>query len=844
MKYLCLLWILLLGNLQAAGPVVFRVSDPIQPGETALLFGDSIGAEVQAVGWRVPETGAAPQPQKLRVLQASDVSAKVLIPSEWKPGLFAIQLAGSSQTVYLNRPEAWWYLTGPRHKAAPGGTLRVFGKNLGIHASAWLSDGSRKIALPLQDGGPYASRFQVPASIAPGDYLLTVANGWGGAAGVSNTLPVTVAAPEHWPDDRFDVHSFGATGDGLHDDTEAIRAALAKAAASQGGIVYLPAGRYKISGKLVIPPHTVLRGEKRESVWLFVPRETPELETIFAGTHDFAIEELSLVSQTAVHFIVAPDLPAMMRKPRGSTPPKGQEASNVRLHRLRLQHMTFAHRINKGDPRRELAEGYSTVTLSGEDLELSDSEVISSGMPLAIHGGHRIRVERNRLDTGRQGWYGLWNTSETVMEENTIEGRDLEASYGGVQGRSDRFYFAGNRLQDGYGDEREALTFDSPYMPHFMGRAGNITAKTFTALDYEGKEKRWLPGELVGEACLIAYGKGLGQYIPIVGNTETTITLEHDWAVLPDASSHVVIRVGRSQIVVTRNHFTDASAAIQLYAQSYGIIVDGNRAERTGGSYGLAWDFWWETRKLRRYSTSMFNQWLNNDFSEGFIYQQGAWQNGVVGPAADPQNGKLEPPAIAVLGNVIRNNKLNGYFTAGALLSGKHPFDKREFGVIGYFGRDTMIEGNTVSDTPVALDIYPGYKDTLVRHNQVERSAVPFMDDGMNTWFDPAERLTMQRRAVTERFGKAPASEQSPWEFAAQSAKSPVESSVAAMLIGLHYERVRGKLRLRTEPWAPEAKVTGNGNSMSLRPNSVVEIGDVPVVEITVAGVPVRIAFD
>src|SRR5271165_4665474 len=80
-----------------AGPVVFRVSDPIQPGETALLFGDSIGADITAEGWRVPESGPAPAPLRLQILQSSDTSAKVVIPADWKPGLFAVRLGGASK---------------------------------------------------------------------------------------------------------------------------------------------------------------------------------------------------------------------------------------------------------------------------------------------------------------------------------------------------------------------------------------------------------------------------------------------------------------------------------------------------------------------------------------------------------------------------------------------------------------------------------------------------------------------------------------------------------------------------------------------------------------------------
>jgi hypothetical protein len=58
--------------------------------------------------------------------------------------------------------------------------------------------------------------------------------------------------------DWLNVRDFGALGDNLTDDTAAIQAALA--AAPMGGIVYLPAGAYRTSAPLTIPPAVTLQG--------------------------------------------------------------------------------------------------------------------------------------------------------------------------------------------------------------------------------------------------------------------------------------------------------------------------------------------------------------------------------------------------------------------------------------------------------------------------------------------------------------------------------------------------------------------------------------------------------
>lgn len=62
-------------------------------------------------------------------------------------------------------------------------------------------------------------------------------------------------------DTLFNVRTFGAKGNGTTDDTIAFRNALEAARQNGGGIVFVPAGKYLISGKLELPQNTELLGE-------------------------------------------------------------------------------------------------------------------------------------------------------------------------------------------------------------------------------------------------------------------------------------------------------------------------------------------------------------------------------------------------------------------------------------------------------------------------------------------------------------------------------------------------------------------------------------------------------
>ncbi|MFH9816132.1 glycosyl hydrolase family 28-related protein [Streptomyces sp. NPDC017230] len=68
----------------------------------------------------------------------------------------------------------------------------------------------------------------------------------------------TSSGPSGSVRDWLNVKDYGAFGDGTTDDTVAIQAALA--ACPMGGIVYLPAGAYRTSAPLTIPPAVTLMG--------------------------------------------------------------------------------------------------------------------------------------------------------------------------------------------------------------------------------------------------------------------------------------------------------------------------------------------------------------------------------------------------------------------------------------------------------------------------------------------------------------------------------------------------------------------------------------------------------
>ena len=60
----------------------------------------------------------------------------------------------------------------------------------------------------------YDVHFRLSDRLQPGEYAVHVHNGYGGPAGWSDGLRLTVEAKEPWPSEAFNVRDYGAAGDG------------------------------------------------------------------------------------------------------------------------------------------------------------------------------------------------------------------------------------------------------------------------------------------------------------------------------------------------------------------------------------------------------------------------------------------------------------------------------------------------------------------------------------------------------------------------------------------------------------------------------------------------------
>lgn len=109
--------------------------------------------------------------------------------------------------------------------------------------------------------------FHVPDAIPAGLYSVYLHNGLGGIFGWVRAGHLVVEREEKPATAMLNVRDFGAAGDGIANDHDAIVAAM-NALPSGGGIVFLPPGTYRIDRTLCLLPGVRLHGAGRENTVL------------------------------------------------------------------------------------------------------------------------------------------------------------------------------------------------------------------------------------------------------------------------------------------------------------------------------------------------------------------------------------------------------------------------------------------------------------------------------------------------------------------------------------------------------------------------------------------------
>jgi len=608
----------------ATPPVITWASDPVRPDETVLLRGDGFGPQPVVEFARLEDGDpAAANPAallwiKLPVLQPVDDALKFIITAATRSGVFACRVIADgtpSPPVLLNRPNAWWMQGDAGPDATPGGTLRIFGKCLGDAAAKvrveLLPARGAAIGLPAVAADAWALCCPVPADVPPGSYTVRVHNGQGGPGAWGAAGTVTIVPPAPWPTTVYSVlessgpDAVGAMRRSLRkygqplEQTAGVLAALAKAKAGGGGIVYFPAGRYHLKEPLNLPPRTVLKGEGMGlvTIWwgagkfnldgggdqgLAREAEPPPGSNLISGPA-FGLEDLSLY------------LPLAHR-----TGIDGFGEVHLRRLRVRVDHLW----AQDGNKRPE-----GLVARLGRNFDVCDCDIIAKGEGLKL-GAYGV-VARNRILAGKSPC-SLGGSRAVMVVDNQFVST-YPTAYQNVAGDGQDIYYARNRheAQDAHQADF-SWTFDRGGTA-YHGTLAAVAGATLT-LAADPPFEKWADARsgLWRQAvvCIVS-GKGSSQWRHVASFAGRQWTLTEPFAVAPDGQSVITIVPLCGRALLIGNHFEDANWVNAGFGTALDVIYAGNHLVRCADmlNYGMA---------APEYLCPNFNvQFFDNELGEG-----------------------------------------------------------------------------------------------------------------------------------------------------------------------------------------------------------------------------------
>ena len=590
-------------------------SAPVEPGEYVQLHGGAWGNNpIVEIAKSADFRGA----HKIIPVQVTETGICFEVPQKMAAGLMTCRVVsegGASEVFVLNEPEVWWVHGDLGESASPGGWVRFFGRCLSRDGGAsvkLVSEKGKEYRLKLTKKDVWSLDAPLPENFPLGIYTAHVSNGSGGSTGWRKAGKVEVRAyGEVWKKDVFNVADFGAIANDGFDDTIALQATLAAAAANGGGIVYLPRGRFQCNAKLVIPPYTLLRGVSKDESQLYWPDMEEPPEALIEGSHSFGIEDLFIHAGKYRQGIVCQNDMAGKHE-LGSS--RTMLSHDITIRRVCFKLLTdqWVLRNTAEYEKRAYMRGNGIVArdvrfIRVEDCDIYCSKEGSSTLYFVLTGEY-VKISGCRINGS--GW-AVVGGDKVIFERN-----DANNCTYSVSAVSRNLYWGENAQHDLYTNNREAITHDGAKVA-FAGTVGATCDGLKMNLIFEDNKPVYHEGEAawVGYDLQLIDGKGAGQTRTIKSITNgTDIVIDRPWTIQPDATSRYVVAAERKRLIYVDNTTEDTGIAIQLYGGLTEGIVARNTCTRSGGFRGFGMIY-------HRIIPLWFVQYLDNRIMSGNSYR-------------------------------------------------------------------------------------------------------------------------------------------------------------------------------------------------------------------------------
>jgi parallel beta-helix repeat protein len=378
-----------------------------------------------------------------------------------------------------------------------------------------------------------------------------------------------------------------ATGDGVTDDTPAIRAAIQLASSSGGGLVYFPAGDYKIvtpsnsarGNPLVVPSRIILRGAGPTMSRLFVNDSYAASETdgIWTwGGISFQGSSQSGMTDLGVYAVNSSTSPCALLWNRGSNKVGELFFNNLDIHLGNSRNFWF----EAVDNLLIQSSRFDSSSLNyGPAYVVGNSHVSFLGNTITYHFG-RVQMQHN-VGLLVQHNILVRDAGSKDQEEGTaIESGGIEISFGHAVQILDNTIQTKNAPSREAGDGEAIMSQQSTVQD--VLDAGSVTAVSSTTLT--DTNALWGPvtqSRLTRfpEVVAILTGSATGEWrtIKALNSKVKTLTLDQPWNPVPEVGSlYSVFAWTLMDANIQGNKLIDNPSGIALWDGCYNCNVQNN----------------------------------------------------------------------------------------------------------------------------------------------------------------------------------------------------------------------------------------------------------------------------
>jgi hypothetical protein len=650
-------------SLAEAKPTILNGPFTARPGDVVSLTGQNFGAA--RVLFRVGPSGPN---SEIPTLKGTDQAVLFQIPKD-KPfeqyQVWVYDGAGGWHSIIINAPRAMHFDT---DEIADGARFRIFGRNLYLGTGTPIvtlintqTNAQLLATVDTSKSDPYSLDVTAPTGIVPGvTYQVRVSNGYNSPL-AEKKLIGRAAGDDYYklglpwgsefitanlPGDRRVLNitnapelAIHAVPDGVTDATPAIQAAINYLAAKGGGIVYLPAGTYRLAPKdksVAIPLKSgvVIKGYSRTQTKILFGPETaqPSSYRFYAvqfmnGTERTGLADLTMVNidnsgQQVVNAVLNPGDKAQklfiqrVDWDLGS----GRPISLQIADKVAILNSTFRQSKNSHFPRSNGDSGIGPIYISNvTNLTFRNNSVAWASGQNSMNDVTEAVIENNRFTRSASDQIVAgpeqtnWPTGENPKIQvgdiiQRTQGRQLSANFvKNVVIQNNRFEVSDGTLRYNWHDGEVLLSEGGGPTPRAdtgtVTEAGTNTvkgSKTFTLY----------PNSVVS----IVSGTGAGQTRKITAYANQTLTVDRPWDIIPAAGDRLSVDVPSMENVIIRtNVMKDNPAGIILYRNTYlNVALVGNRLTDNGGIF---------LRPDQRYLNSlyMFGVFQNIEINENIL---------------------------------------------------------------------------------------------------------------------------------------------------------------------------------------------------------------------------------